>query len=603
MPNSDALADLRTRRASTSRRRRPDLGDARASVIRSSASRWPLPRSLGALGDLRSGFVLTDRHALWLVSAALFMVAAWPLALVEVPPYQDLPNHLAAVTVMQNRARYPEFVFNGFFKTNAALFAWLFVGGKVLGVRLAARVFALTVVGANAFVLPRFVWVTTGSRKKMLLASLFMWPMIHNWFVSMGMLDFALAVPLSLATLLAIDRQRRTPSLAHGLLVSGLGAATWYAHVFPLFVVHLLVFIEAMRAVSWRARARSLVRMASPLLPLTALVVLSLVDHLRDNVGPMSAFVHHQKVLPPWELVYNLWAEWFWGFTKLSISSVVPCVLLAFYGGLHFIGHSSKAVMTARVAPDPCDVRAEREPSPMFFSVAAVVSLGVLFCIAPYRITNWYHVNSRLIPFLWVALLVRVPDRLPKSVMTALGVSAVLYSAGMGADFVRLDRDREQFTAGIRAVPEGAKLLPLVFRHKGASDNTRSVLHAWGFYVTEKFTSAPLLFAHSRSFPVMYMTPPPARFNDLVLENFAATMITSSNFCASIGIVSGDCKGQYRERWAEFWTDATPLYDHILLWEPSDEALECVPPEYTITYRKGALAILERGENVRAAHR
>jgi hypothetical protein len=318
--------------------------------------------------------------------------------------------------------------------------------------------------------------------------------------------------------------------------------------------------------------------MVAPLLPVTALVALALFQHLRDNVGPMTAFVHHHKMAPPWELAYNLWAEWFWGFTKLSITSIVPCVLLAFYG-----------FSRARLGTE-----AERRSSPMFFSTAALVALGLLYCLAPYRITNWYHVNSRLIPFLWVALLVRVPDKLPKRMVAVLGVSAVLYSAGMGADFLRLERDRQSFTAGIASVPEGAKLLPLVFRHKGASDNTRSLLHAWGFYVTEKHTSAPLLFAHSRSFPVMYSAPPPIRFNDLVLENFAATMITSENFCESTRVVTDDCLGEYRARWAEFWRDALPLYDHVLLWEASDEALDLIPSDYAITYRQGALVIMDR---------
>ena len=70
-------------------------------------------------------------------------------------------------------------------------------------------------------------------------------------------------------------------------------------------------------------------------------------------------------------------------------------------------------------------------------------------------------------------------------------------------------------------VPEGATLLPLVFRSKGTSENTRSLLHAWGYYVVEKQTSAPLLFAHSRSFALMYREPPDTQFNHLVLESFA----------------------------------------------------------------------------------
>lgn len=599
MPNSDAVADSRAHLLVAPSARAPsERGSGERATIEASS---PVTSSSGvvsvgssfprAVRELSRGWTFTDQHLALLVSAALFVLGAWPLALTEVPPYQDLPNHLAAVTVIENQGRYPEFSFNGFFKTNAALFAWLFVVGKVVGTKLAARLFALMVLAANAVVLPRFVLALTGSRKKMLIASLFMWPMVHNWFVSMGMLDFALSVPLSLGMLLAIDRHRRAPSLTSALLVTGLGAATWYAHVFPLLVVHMLVFIEAARAPTWRERAASLKAMALPLVPVTALVMLSLFQHLRDNVGPMTAFVHHHKMVPPWELAYNLWAEWFWGFTKLSITSIVPCLLLAFYGA------------GPRAVPRVGGEGAARRASPMFFSTIAVLALGLLFCLAPYRITNWYHVNSRLIPFLWVALLLRVPDKLPKRVVAVLGLSAALYSAGMGADFVRLEKDRQEFTAGISAVPEGAKLLPLVFRHKGASDNTRSLLHAWGFYVTDKYTSAPLLFAHSRSFPVMYSTPPPVRFNDLVLENFAATMITSANFCESTRVVTDDCRGEYRARWAEFWRDAIPLYDHVLLWQPSDEALELVPADYGVTFRQGGLVIMERGANAPAAQR
>jgi hypothetical protein len=586
MPNSDAVATsrahlvgLQARDAATIEASSPVSGGSGVVTVRAT-----FPRAAGAVRELSRGWTFTDQHVALLVSAALFVVGAWPLALTAVPPYQDLPNHLATITVIENQARYSEFAFNGFFKTNAALFAWLFVVGKVVGTQLAARLFALLVLAANAFILPRFVLELTGSRTRMLIASLFMWPMIHNWFVSMGMLDFALSVPLSLGMLLAMDRQRRSPTVRGAVAVTALGALTWYAHVFPLLVVHMLAILEAARAPSFRDRVAAVKAWGLPLLPVTALVALSLFDHMRDNAGPLSALVQHHKMVPPWELAYNLWAEWFWGFTKLSITSIVPCVLLAFYAVPRLGGATGR-------------------PSPIFFSPLAVVALGLLFCLAPYRVTNWYHVNSRLIPFLWVALLLRVPDRLPSRVVALLGVSAALYSAGMGTDFLRLERDREQFTAGMGAVPEGSKLLPLVFRHKGVSDNTRSLLHAWGFYVTEKHTSAPLLFAHSRSFPVTYATLPPVRFNDLVLENFAATMITSANFCESTRVVTDDCRGEYRARWAEFWRDAIPLYDHVLLWQPSEEALDLVPSDYAITFRQDGLVIMERGARPRSAQR
>jgi len=53
------------------------------------------------------------------IAGILFVLAAWPLLLVDLPPLQDLPNHLAAVTVIEHPAAYPEFAFNGLLKTNS----------------------------------------------------------------------------------------------------------------------------------------------------------------------------------------------------------------------------------------------------------------------------------------------------------------------------------------------------------------------------------------------------------------------------------------------------------------------------------------------------
>lgn len=516
---------------------------------------------------------LTDRQLALLIGGVLFVVGAWPLALTEVPPYQDLPNHLATVEVIQNLNAYPEYVFNGFFKTNAALFTWLFFAGKVIGLKAAARVFSLLILALDALVLPRFVLQLGQSRARMIVASLFAWPMVHNWFVSMGMLDFALAVPLSLALLLVVDRQRRTPSKANVLAIVLLGAATWYAHVFPLLVVHLLVVVEAAMRPTWAERRAAARAMFVPLLPSAVLALLSFGCHLEDAVAPITSETVATKMIAPWELAYNLWAEWFWGYSNLSLSSIVPCVLLFFCAlpGL----------------------RASR-PRPAFFSPAALALLAVLYCFMPYKLTNWFHVSSRLIPFLWIGLLLYVPERLPRSLVAALGLSGLLYTVGMGVDYVRLDRERQEFTAGMDAVPEGARLLPLMFQHKSASVNTRNLLHMWGYYVIEKKTAAPLLFAHSRSFPLTYAEPlPPARFNHLVLESFAPEEATPRAACQTANRFE-NCEALFQSAWQRFYAEATPRYDSLLLWDAPPEAARMVPPAYEKTFARGRLAIYRR---------
>jgi hypothetical protein len=218
-----------------------------------------------------------------------------------------------------------------------------------------------------------------------------------------------------------------------------------------------------------------------------------------------------------------------------------------------------------------------------------------MYAFAPYIATNWFHVSSRLIPYLWTFALLRVPAHLDRRLLGLLSLSAALYSVGMGIDYVRLDRDRAEFTAGMDAVPRGAHLLPLLFSRKLTSENTRSLLHAWAYYVVEKETDAPLLFAHSSSFPVMYREPPPPRFNHLVLESFAPSM-KGPWICDELrtGGVVVDCEKVWRDAWIDFWRDAEPRYDYVLLWDATPAALALVPTAYTVKFRRDKLVIVGR---------
>lgn len=516
---------------------------------------------------------LSDAQLAWAISGVLFVLSAYPVFLVEVPPYQDLPNHLAAVTVITHPAQYPEFVANGFLKTNAALFSWLYFVGNLVGVKLAARLFALLVLGTNAVVFPQFV-LRFGNRQKMLVASLFLGPMVHNWFVSMGMLDFALGVPLSLVVLMLVRERAERPTTLNAIAICVASLCTWYAHCFAMMVALMLVGIHVVTRSSWAERIEQAKRLLLPQIPAIVLVSISVTKQLTEPVGEMTGYVRLGQLLPPWELVYNMWAEWFYGFTWLSVSSFFTAVVLGIIA-----------------------YRARRAPM-IFFSPLGVIALAALFIFLPYIATNWFHFNSRFIPYLWLAALVRVPDKLDRRLVALLGLASALYFVSLGVDYVRLDRDRAKFTAGMAAVPEGSRLLPLVFTRKLTSENTRSLLHAWGFYVMEKQTSAPLLFAHSQSFPVMYREPPPvARFNHLVLEGFAPSMRSKNWVCdvlRSGGVVESDCQGAWEKLWREFWDDATPRFDHVLMWDPSDEARAQIPARFKETFHEDRLYIYER---------
>ena len=106
---------------------------------------------------------LSDGRLTLLAGGLLFVLAAWPLLLVALPPYQDLPNHVATAHIIEHLDLYPEFTFNGLFKSNALLTLWFYlVGGH--GLFGAARAFVAVVLAANALALPIFVLHFAGRR-------------------------------------------------------------------------------------------------------------------------------------------------------------------------------------------------------------------------------------------------------------------------------------------------------------------------------------------------------------------------------------------------------------------------------------------------------
>ena len=416
---------------------------------------------------------MRDRR-LWIATAVLFVLGAWPLLLCDVPPLEDLPAHLATSVVIRHLDAYPQLAFHGFFKTNAALFLFLHAFGEARVV-LAGKLFVALVVFAHAWVFPRLA-AESGDEERILPATLLAAPLVHNWFVAAGMLDYALGSALAMAALLLLSRQTREPSRARAIAIGVLGFAIWYAHVFALAIVVLLVVVEALRMRSARS-----VAVAAPLAPAVLAGAWSALVEMGRSYGSAS---HGFVWRAPWESAYEIWAHYAWSFSKLEIVSLATTIVLA-------IGLFRR---------DPKDVP--------FLSSSAAIVLVIFALGAPSEAFDWFAVNSRFLPFLYAVAIVHAPTKVPRVALVALGAAAILWSAGLALDYRRLDRDMKELAAGTSVVPEHADLLPLVFEPKGSSENTWALLDGWGAYVIAKHTSAPLLYAHSPSFPVGYVTQP-----------------------------------------------------------------------------------------------
>jgi hypothetical protein len=505
-----------------------------------------------------------------LVALALFALAAWPLLLVELPPFQDLPNHVASVHILTHPELYPEYVSNGFFKSNSLFTLWLYLlGGQ--GLYGAARVFTAIVLAANALALPLFVLHFAG-RRALLVAMLFVWPLVHGFFVAMGMLNFTFAFALSLILLTLVDRYRQRPTLARGLAVAAASCLLWYAHPLPLAVAVGLVALHALGRSTWRERIRAGLVLLSPLVPAGLLSLLAMHHHLHKAAGRPAAVSAAFSYLNPWEIVSHLWLDVSGALTWWGSMTLVPALLL------------------------PWLAWRQRRAIRAFFSTAAMAMLAAAYVALPVMVSNWWYLNCRLVPFLWAGLALRLPSTLPRPIAAVLVACALSFSAVTGIDYVRLDRDRAAFTAGIDNVPARATLLPLLFKKSETSDFTASLTHAWGYYVVAKSTSAPLVFAVERSYPITYRDFPPPLLIPPALDRLAEEEGTPAQVCRRLGHypVDAACTVAWRELWRDFWRQAEPRFSHLLTWAMPSEARPMLPERYRRIFASGRLEIYER---------
>jgi hypothetical protein len=171
--------------------------------------------------------------------------------------------------------------------------------------------------------------------------------------------------------------------------------------------------------------------------------------------------------------------------------------------------------------------------------------------------------------------------------------SALSFSAVTGLDYVRLDRDRAELTAGIDAVPARATLLPLMFEQTKTSDFTASLTHAWGYYTVADDTSAPLVFAVERSYPITYRQFPPSALIPPALDRFAELQGTPARVCKILHQRPGDagCTAAWRDLWTGFWREAEPRFTHVLTWAIPAEVRPLIPAGYHRVFARGALEI------------
>jgi hypothetical protein len=301
--------------------------------------------------------------------------------------------------------------------------------------------------------------------------------------------------------------------------------------------------------------------------------VVTAEQHLVKAAGTTTRAAGTYLYFNPWEMIVHLWFDVSGALSRWGSMTIVPTILLPIFAWTN-----------------------RRAARPFFLSGIGVLAVALVHAALPEMMSNWHYLNCRLVPFLWAGLILWLPATLPRPVAIVLVACALSFSAVTGIDYVRCDRDRAEFTAGVDAVPERATLLPLLFSKSKTSDFTATLTHAWASYTVEKNTSAPLVFAVERSYPITYRDFPPAPLIPPALDRTAELIGTPARVCKLFRwfAIDAACTAVWRDLWNAFWAEAEPRFTHVLTWAMPPEARPMIPARYRRIFAAGALEIYAR---------
>ncbi len=172
--------------------------------------------------------------------ALVALVATAPAWIVEHPPLQDLPFHVATLRLIHDHGN-PAYGFADVYRLN--LFGTEYLLYYVIGDVLA---FFVGVKAANVLLMCAYLGGTPLALRDLLRAldlderlCLFAVPLAVNVMFCFGLLPFVFGFPLMFLSLAAAARHFRRPTRSRGIALAVLAIVTFYTHILPFALLGL----------------------------------------------------------------------------------------------------------------------------------------------------------------------------------------------------------------------------------------------------------------------------------------------------------------------------------------------------------------------------
>ena len=425
------------------------------------------------------------RRLAWPALAALTALAASvPLWSSTFLPFQDAPQHVAAVRVLADYAD-PALSFQRWFELDlrqsqylgfylpAALLA------KLVGPQAACRI-ALTLI---ALALPAACWLLLRSFGRDGRLAVFAPAAFHTVPLYMGFFNFVASVPAAIATVALVERELCAPCRARAVLLGVAAAALFWLHPSALAFA---LGSGAVLAVTAGRPLRRCARALLPLLPAAALLCgwVALAHAARPDAKGSRPFWQPfgQQILDAGR------------FANVLVDHTDELFALAMVG----VWFAAAVLRGQRAWPE----RWWRLPL-----VAAL--LFAAYLASPVGLGYAWYIHTRALPFLALLILsstLLARRRLTAGLLAAAAALQIAYAARLVAAYRAFDveADRSSFEQILRGTEPGRRLVALIFERRSRLFQFDPYMHFGMYYEVERGGRARYNFAEVPWTPIRF---------------------------------------------------------------------------------------------------
>ncbi len=428
----------------------------------------------------------TWSYVYWVLSVA----AVIPILSVAHPPLQDMPQHLAAVSVLRN---YPDLNLGAYFELNLlrtqylAYYGAVYLLSFVLGVGFANKL----LLCAALVSLPWMLGLLLKALGKDPRLGLFAFGLTYNAHLILGFLNFVAALPLMFWGLHTAVQFRRAPSRKRGALLAFLLLLCFYTHVVPFAFLGLgsaLVLLGDSLQVSlrrlWVFVPAGLGCVSWLFLTPAGSSTLAAAGGAAGKRGAQFASISQAlRELPMWltdvlssERDEQLFVAWL-------VLLLLACVL----------GARANAQATAPSAATARD-------SELLWRLGLLCPIAVLgYFLAPTGYDWIWPISARfpLIALLFACLL--LPDlrgRSSQALFAAVSLVALLGFVEVSRAFSAFERDEVgDLAEALEVIPPGQRVAGLMFERGSQHVKFSPFIHGVAYYQAQKGGAVMFTFA------------------------------------------------------------------------------------------------------------